>query len=551
MSAIKTSLPFALIVALTLSNAHAEEAPEIGDRTRDGFVVKCYWTGVFDKTEWFGGQGMIGTFGQLSSSPLNGTQKSHAFFFATQEVDNTGKLRTVVRDAQWSSTVSHLHYWSRENDKPGAGPGGKGSGAISAADLQVSATDGQKTAKGQSTVNLSVNINTTSDAYKFDVRYHPLEMKSVVEVRVSSEIKSTKWDADIFGLSVSDEPVKPHQTTTIRQEWDIPGTNFRARWLVTRSCETAEVHLVYPKGTQQQYTFNSDNPGVLYVYFKAAVTPGGQGALEKIRDRVRFEMDGIGSSKMEWDPATPNGKPIVEAGFLQAKLKFTGLPSKNDDFGKKKVQLLLDGQLIESATVKVFFPKLATNHPGGKSSDPNWFYYWKEGDVCGIAANDIFDGDAPRNTLGYSVPWIDHNVRLCRLAALSNQGPVTYFGFPPWGSVVGCGSGKGIKCVAEILQHERHHLALYDAFVAQSQLYGVSDPDGDMIPTTGEGTTDGIASDPADPDTFNIRTSIPDYATYGDDEIRCRKEELKHTVRYYPEKDWADPGCQTTTPYGP
>jgi hypothetical protein len=550
MSGIKTSLALTMIVGLHLARARADDAPAIRDRTPDGFIVKCYWTGVFDQTEWFGGQGVVGTFGQLLS-PLNGTQKSHAFFFATQEVDDTGQMRTVVRDAQWSSTISHLHYWSKENDKPGAGPGGNGSGAISAADLQVNATDGQKTAKGQNTVNLSVSINTTSDAYRFDVRYHPLEMKGL-GVRVSSEIKTMKWDANIFGLSASDEAVKPHQTTTIRREWDIPGTNFRARWLVSRSCDIAEVHLVYPKGTQQQYTFNSDNPGVLYVYFKAAVTPGGQGALEKIKNRVRFEMDGIGSSKMEWDPATPDGKPIVEAGFLQAKLKFTGLPSKNDDFGKKKVQLLVDGKPTDAASVKVFFPKFAKNHPGGQSGDPNWFYYWKEGDVCGIGANDVFDGSAQPNCLGYSRPGRDYIVRLCAIAALQNQGPVTYSGAPAWGSAVVCGQGKGIKCVAEILQHERHHLALYDAFRAQNHWYGnAADPDGDLVSTDGEGITDGIKSDPNDPDTFNIKLSIPDYATYGDDEIRCRKEELKHIIQYHVEKDWADPGCQTTTPYGP
>src|SRR6202040_1221605 len=143
-------------------------------RTPDGFLVKCYWTGVFDQTEWFGGQGVVGTFGQLLS-PANGTQKSHAFFFATQEVDDTGKMRTVVRDASWSSTVSHLHYWSRENDRPGAGPGGSGSGSIRASDVQVNATEGQRTAKGESTANISVSLDPFTDAYKFDVRYNPLE----------------------------------------------------------------------------------------------------------------------------------------------------------------------------------------------------------------------------------------------------------------------------------------------------------------------------------------------------------------------------------------
>src|SRR5437763_11707147 len=66
--------------------------------------------------------------------------KVSRILFRTQELDDTGKMRTVVRDAQWSSSVSHLHYWSRENDKPGAGPGGHGSGSIAAPDLQVSVT---------------------------------------------------------------------------------------------------------------------------------------------------------------------------------------------------------------------------------------------------------------------------------------------------------------------------------------------------------------------------------------------------------------------------
>ena len=293
MSAIKTSLPLSLVVALTLTGAHADDAPKIGDRTPDGFVVKCYWTGVFDQTEWFGGQGEIGVFGTLLSPP-NGTQKSHAFFFATQEVDDTGQMRTVVRDARWSSTVSHLHYWSRANDRPGAGPGGSGSGAFAAGDLQVSASDGQKTAKGESTVNLSVSPHTTSDAYKFDVRYNPLEMKGL-GVKVSSEMKTQKWDANILGLSVSDEPVKMNKTTVIRREWDIPGTDFRARWIVTRQCETAIVHLVAPTGSLTQYVFNDANPGVLEVTFKAASVPSNDHILRMLQDKVRFKMEDIGT----------------------------------------------------------------------------------------------------------------------------------------------------------------------------------------------------------------------------------------------------------------
>jgi len=551
MSGIRTSL--ALIVALTLTGANAEEAPEIGDRTPDGFVVKCYWTGVFDQTEWFGGQGVVGTFGQLLSPP-NGTQKSHAFFFATQEVDDTGQMRTVVRDAQWSSTISHLHYWSKANDRPGAGPGGSGSGEISARDLQLSVTEGQKTAKGQSTVNLSVNLDATSDAYQFDVRYHPLEMKGL-GVRVSSEMKTMKMKASIWGLSVSDEPVKPHQTTTIRQEWDVPGTNFRARWLVSRSCDIAQVHLVDPHGTGRTYTFDSENPGVLDVNFRAVVAPSSEGILKKIKDHVRFKMDGIGASKMQWDPNNPDGKPTIAGEFLTANLKFIGLPSKNDDFGKKTVQLLVDGTPTETVKVKVFFPKLATNHPGGGKDDPNWFYYWKEGQACGIAAGDTFDSTKGGRWAGYSLPSQDSNVRLCVLAAFEGTGPRSYSSLTGFGSVKVDGHGKGLKRAAEVLEHERHHIAIY-------ALHGPVDADGDGVPDGSEPTLDQLKSDPTNPDTFNVaghftgnsdsaKFARKTYGMIGDDEVRCRKKELDLKVPYDPTKDWADPGCQSKVPYGP
>jgi hypothetical protein len=546
MSATKTSLPLALIVALTLTGANAEEAPGIGDRTPDGFVVKCYWTGIFDQTEWFGGQGELGVFGTLLSPP-NGTQKSHVFFFATQEVDDTGQMRTVLRDAQWSSTVSHLHYWSRANDRPGAGPGGSGSGAISADDLQVSATDGQKTTKGESTVNLTVTLHTTSDAYKFDVRYNPLEEYHVA-VRVSSAIKTMKWDANIFGLSVSDEPVKMNKTTVIRREWDLPGTNFRARWLVTRECETAIVHLVAPTGSLTQYVFNDANPGVLEVTFKAASVPSNDHILRMLQDKVRFKMEDIGTSKKEWDAANPDGKPNIEEGFLTAKLRFTGLPAKNDDFGKKKVELVVNGTTTETARVKVFFPKLAANHPGGKAADPNWFYYWQEGNVCGIAATDVYDAN-PNKGWGYSEPSVDSIVRLCQLAPTANSGPEVYHSGNTYGSLTVTGVGLGIKCVAETLEHERHHILIYQSFHNAIAANAKLDVDGDEISAQPEGALDGVKSDPSNGDTFNMGGG---YSSYGDNEVRCRKVERALTIHYYPSKDWASPGCQwLPVPYGP
>lgn len=325
--------------------------------------------------------------------------------------------------------------------------------------------------------------------------------------------------------------------------------SYKVHWEICCGCDEkpgAQVHLVEPE-PQTQYTFDINNPGMLEIKFKAEVTPANAESLKKMQDKVLFKMGNIGNSKMEWDPANPGGKPTVEGNFLTAKLKFTGLPAKNDDFGEKKIELLVDGTTMETVPVKIFFPKLALNHPGGKSTDPNWFYYWQEGKVCGIAATDIYDG--PHGGWGYSKPSVDSIVRLSVLAPMANSGPEVYKSGISYGSLTVTGVGKGIKCVAETIEHERHHILIYQSFHQAIAGDATLDPDGDEITGPGEGTLDGIKSDPTDGDTFNMGGG---YSSYGDNEVRCREVERKLTIQYYPEKDWANPGCQTLpVPYGP
>jgi hypothetical protein len=537
----------ALAMCTTFCQAQdGESIPDLGERTKDGFIVRCYWVGSFQLTERPRGQGMLGAIGQ-ALSPLNYDKNTTATLILTEEADTNGKMRLKVHVARWSSKVSNCKYWSRAGQHIPAGSGGSGSGNIAPKDINVKATESGRT------VSIDFGINMTGDEYKFDVRYVPLEITGL-GARLSAEEKTDRWSPGIFGIVDSDEPVKSNRKTVIRQESGDRRGDFYSKWVVTRVCDTAHVHLVLPKGPRTQYTFDSNNPGMLDVNFLAAVTPNTPGILQKMKERVRFQMDAIGNSKLQWDQRNPNGKPVVQGEYLAAKLKFIGLPAKNDDFGKKKVQLLVDGNPTETVNTKVFFPKLATNHPGGVGSDPNWFYYWKEGNVCGIGPIDTFDSNPKiRGTMGYSLPWQDDIIRLCAPAAFTNDGPVTYIalGNAGWGSQTVCGHGKGIKCVAEVLQHEGHHIALYKAFHDQIARDKTIDPDGDGIPSAAEAGTDGIRSNPQNPDTFNISGSIPEYATYGDEEIRCRKEELKHTIQYHVEKDWADPGCQSKPAYGP
>ena len=534
----------AITAGAALCQAQDDEyIPDLGTRRKDGFLVRCYWVGEFELTKRARDQGVVGVFGQ-ALTPLSYDKHSTATFILTEEVDNDGKMRLKVRVARWSSKVSNCFYWSKAGQHVRAGPGGAGGGDIAPKDINVKASE------GSGTVSIDFGIDTTGDDYRFDVRYAPLEIKGL-KVRVSDQEKTERWTSDVGGIVASDEPVKPGKKTVIRQELGDPKTNFYSKWIVTRVCEKADVHLVEPRGTQKQYTFSGAQPGVLDVVFKAAATPGNANILQKMKNRVQFKIAGIGNSKMEWDAANPGGKAIVENGFLTAKVKFIGLPAKNDDLGKKTVELLVDGNPVETASVKVFFPKNATNHPGGTAGDPNWFYYWKEGNVCGIRANDLYE-DAEE--FGASNAAKDKNILLGRNAPEANDGPDNLTAtHSVYGSVTVTGHGKGIKCVAETIEHELHHIAIYEAYHRQIVGNPQLDPDRDNIPTPAEAALDGIKSDPANGDTFNL-VSIYDqsYATYGDEDVRCRKKELKLTIPYHVEKDWANPGCQTRPdPYGP
>jgi hypothetical protein len=554
MLVIRTALALAIVMASPSARSQANDAPEIGDRMADGFVVKCYWTGVFDKTEWFGGQGVVGTFGQLLS-PLNGTQKSHVFFFATQEVDNTGQMRIVVRDALWSSTVSHLHYWSKANDRPGAGPGGSGSGTISPGDLQISANEGEKTANGQSTVNLSVSLDATSDAYQFDVRYHPLEMKGL-GVKVSSETKTMKWNANVWGLSASDEPVKPHQTTTIRREWDVPGTNFRAYWAVTRECDMAEVHLITPHGDprtapvdsgkgQNEYTFNSAKPGTLTIKFEAVATPSSSGILQHIKDDVRFEVDGISGSKMEWATANPGGKSSVEGAKLVAKATFTGLPEAIDHMGRKKVQLHVQEAVVEKTNIEIFFPRDAINHPAGQPESPNWFYYYLQ----------TVPKLGPHPNITYSktiTSKYDPNLNKIFIddAAIRPYPP-------PYGKF---GTLKGIDTFAWCVTHEMQHYADWANFwgiekegkakwlKAKGGLGPNDDFDADYIPNKVEDANGNGSYDKGDLyDWKSYRTATPGLPNNIKNDFEDWNCKRHGDVRGDHKRDWADPGMQHKT----
>jgi hypothetical protein len=130
-----------------------------------------------------------------------------------------------------------------------------------------------------------------------------------------------------------------------------------------------------PDGANE-FTFSPASPGVLTLKLKARVTPSG--IANQIKDQVHFTVDGIGASTMAWATATPGGKPTSSGDDLLATVTFTGLPASYSDFASKKAAVCFSGNKQDEESYEVFYPATIANHPGGTSTDPNWFFYYKQ-----------------------------------------------------------------------------------------------------------------------------------------------------------------------------
>ena len=298
---------------------------------------------------------------------------------------------------------------------------------------------------------------------------------------------------------------------------------------------------------QNEFTYSAASPGVLTMDMKVLVKPTGTAGVTghdgvKFSDRCFYKLPTINGSTFAWDAANTGGKSAPSGEHLTAKATYTTLPTANADFGLKQAEFECDGHTdtLAKGDFEVFFPKDEKNHPGvGAGTTPNWFFYWREGGVCGIPASAEYDATA---SFGYTKPGVDTILRLGPDAPTTNTGPETYTGAATYGSLTVTGQGLGTQCVAETVAHELYHLTLH------TLLAGGSDGDGDGIGDTNEPTLDGVNSDPADADTFNMGGG---YSSYGDDEIRCRKKELNPGITVNATADWANPGSQSKNQFGP
>lgn len=141
--------------------------------------------------------------------------------------------------------------------------------------------------------------------------------------------------------------------------------------------------------SQNEFTYSTANPGILTIQLRARVEPSGRAA--EAQARVRFEVEAVGGSTLSWEGDAGGSPTSVNGDFLETVATFTGLPANNSEFGLKTARLFLDNGEVDTRTYEVFFPRDATNHPGGNSAAPNWFHYWEQ--VAGVS-NVVYGGSS-------------------------------------------------------------------------------------------------------------------------------------------------------------
>ena len=100
-----------------------------------------------------------------------------------------------------------------------------------------------------------------------------------------------------------------------------------------------------------------------------------------------FSLPVIEGATLEWEGGSNGGAAAAGSEFM-ARATYRGYPTHNGGFGCKTATFTLGGMTV-SQDFEVFFPKTGKNHPPCTTCPncSNWFYYWKEGNVCSIPEN--------------------------------------------------------------------------------------------------------------------------------------------------------------------
>ena len=356
--------------------------------------------------------------------------------------------------------------------------------------------------------------------------------------------------------------------------------------------------------SSSEISFDNSVPGLLTVHCQFRVQAG---MVAGIASKVRAAITTVDDSTLQWiDPATGNPSPWAGAtagqptgantamglpvynpttGFFEIDAVYTNLPTNNSGFGLKTIWAqIVEGTDVlsqDSQPIEVFYTREEFNNPGvGRDTGPNWYYYWKTGNVIAVSPGPTapvvlpgWEYEFDPFSYGFYVHGDDH-IHVSDLAATNDtSSPFNlinkYTGAAITVGANGVGPDMCAICIVHEMLHKRfgdHLTGLIAAAEADGNDYDdfYDDADDDGIPNGMEiqpvftdpvdGTTINFnfVSSVSDPDTYNMAgTYNAAYATYGDEEVRCRMIERIHNCVVNYADDWAFPGTNTAPPYTP
>jgi len=111
------------------------------------------------------------------------------------------------------------------------------------------------------------------------------------------------------------------------------------------------------------------------------------------------EPESIEGVDIIWGSLNENGLPSLSADklHLEASMVYSQLPVNNNLFGLKNVILKNKNIELIKEDYEIFYDKFGQDHPNNKVGQPNWFYYWKEGEVLPVLKTKdiLYDKNLP------------------------------------------------------------------------------------------------------------------------------------------------------------
>lgn len=311
--------------------------------------------------------------------------------------------------------------------------------------------------------------------------------------------------------------------------WRVGGPPSACRLAIT---SPAEGH---------RLVFSGDAVGELKLELRAEVKP------KRYEEAIRWSLP-------ELEPDTEVRLEPADRGGPRLAVTLRGLPSELRGFGKKEFSATVEHEECHARagrTVALFFPRGASNHPGGKT--PNWFYYWKQtsaarphGQAVALAyGGKSVDLCSTADVTGIYNPKLGYKTLvICDLSKLKPPFELVFPLLDHAGAqkFMGMQTVRNIDTFAVAVLHEFQHFLAYHNWYSKIpfELREKVDADLDGIPDALEPA---LGFDPKKFQTY-LASDPKLKKVNGDEEWLAYESMREHAQGSLDGSDWAHPGNQ-------